>query len=234
MIVGVRLRLLGAISKGLFIICVPILFLSLTIGWEIGSFWPYRYCFEKYNVSRATGLSRSELENVATKLTSYFGSTEDYVQVTLVRDGQSIELFTPEEVIHFSDVKELVRLNRRLALAALGYVLIFAAVSLILKRRKCWRQLGRALIAGGGATLTLMLVVGLVVMLDFDWFFLQFHLLSFSNEYWSSAGYMVLLFPQGFWYDMALFTALITCGLALVFGGVGFGLLGFARKKLES
>jgi hypothetical protein len=89
-------------------------------------------------------------------------------------------------------------------------------------------------VAGGGLTLALVLGLGLAAVIDFDWLFLRFHLLSFSNDYWSSSGYMPLLFPADFWYDMARFTGLIVGGLGLVLGGLGFGWLRFSRRHLAS
>jgi integral membrane protein (TIGR01906 family) len=63
-----------------------------------------------------------------------------------------------------------------------------------------------------------MLALGLGMLLGFDQLFLQFHLISFTNEFWQldpSKDYLIMLFPQGFWYDATLF-----CTLATVIGAV--------------
>ena len=70
-----------------------------------------------------------------------------------------------------------------------------------------------------------MLVLGLVIAFDFEDFFLQFHLLSFANDFWilnPATDYLIMLFPQGFWFDAALFCALAAAAGALVLGGVGW------------
>jgi integral membrane protein (TIGR01906 family) len=225
------LRFLQVIARALFIIAVPVFLLSATVGWEITSLWTYRYSFEKYNISELTGLSPTELERVATGLAGYFRFDEDYVSITVVKDGQSFDIFNQGEIIHFKDVKNLVLLGNRLGHIALGYLLAFTAVSLLWRRKRYWPDLGRVLVGGGLATLILMLLTGLMAAINFDWFFLQFHLLSFTNEYWLSSGYMPILFPQGFWYDMALFTALVTAGLAVLSMVVGWGWLRFVRRQ---
>ncbi len=225
------MRLLRVVARVLFIIAVPVFLLSVTVGWEITSLWTYRYSFEKYNISELTGLPPTELEKVATGLAGYFRSDEDYVSITVVKDSQSFDIFNRGEVIHFKDVKGLILLGNRLGRIVLGYLLAFAAVSLLWRRKRYWPDVGWALVAGGAATLGLMLLTGLMVAVNFDWFFLQFHLLSFSNEYWLSSGYMPILFPQGFWYDMARFTALITAGLAIVCIAAGWGWLRFVRMN---
>lgn len=228
------MRLLRAIARALLIIAIPVFLLSATLSWEITSLWTYRYSFEKYNISELTDLPPRELEKVAAGLGSYFRSDEDYVSITVVKDGQSFEIFNRGEIIHFKDVKDLVLLGNRLGRAALGYMLAFASVSLLWQQKRGWPELGRALVGGGVAALVLMLVTGLVAAVNFEWFFLQFHLLSFTNEYWMSSGYMPILFPQGFWYDMALFTALIIAGLAAICIAAGLGWLRFIRMRISS
>ena len=79
-----------------------------------------------------------------------------------------------------------------------------------------------------------MLALGLSALFGFDQLFYQFHLLSFSNEFWQldpAKDYLIMLFPGGFWYDAALFCALATVGLAVILGGVAGGYLIFSRKK---
>ena len=76
-----------------------------------------------------------------------------------------------------------------------------------------------------------MLALGIGVLLGFDEIFLQFHLLFFSNEFWSAEGYMVLLFTEEFFYDAALFCALGSGGVALILGGASGGWLLFSRKR---
>jgi integral membrane protein (TIGR01906 family) len=71
-------------------------------------------------------------------------------------------------------------------------------------------------------------------MLDFDRFFLQFHLISFANDLWQldpTKDYLIMLFPQGFWYDATLFCALGTVVMAVVLAGMAGGYLLLIRRK---
>ena len=218
------MRILGITAKCLFMVCLPVLLLTASIGWAVNSPWLYEYGFEKYDVSQTTGLAEVELEDVATGLISYFNSDEEYV---------SLELFTPEEIIHFRDVKGLIRLDYWVALGTLIYALVYVGVSLFWRKRKYWRQLAWGMVGGSGLTLALMLMLGLGTLLGFDQLWLQFHLLFFSNEFWSAEGYMLMLFPQGFWYDATLFCALATVGLAIILGGLAGGYLYFKRNYIN-
>ena len=218
------MRILGITAKCLFMVCLPVLLLTASIGWAANSLWLYQYGFENNDVSQTTGLAEVELEKVATGLISYFNSDEEYV---------SLELFTPEEIIHFRDVKGLIRLDYWVALGTLTYALAYAGVSLFWRKRKYWRQLAWGMVGGSGLTLALMLMLGLGTLLGFDQLWLQFHLLFFSNEFWSAEGYMLMLFPEGFWYDATLFCALATVGLAIIFGGLAGGYLYFKRSHIN-
>ena len=82
-----------------------------------------------------------------------------------------------------------------------------------------------------------MLAMGLGTLLNFDQLFLQFHLFSFTNELWQldpTKDYLIMLFPQGFFYDAAIFCALATAGLAIILGGVAGGYLLFTRRRAAS
>jgi uncharacterized membrane protein len=138
-------------------------------------------------------------------------------------------LFNHNEVLHFQDVKGLVIFNNRLMLGSLG-ILLFG---IIWWQRRDWMSLGKSFLTGGIVTAVMLIVLMVGAGTNFDWLFLQFHLLSFSNNFWYSNGYMTMLFPQGFWYDMAMFTILITSTTAALIGGAGYALMHFMKKKEE-
>jgi integral membrane protein (TIGR01906 family) len=231
------LKILGIAAKWLFMLCLPLLLLTASIGWAANSPWLYKYGFDKYNVSQTTGLVHSELEKVATGLISYFNSSEESISLTVIKDGEPFELFNQREVSHLRDVKGLIWLDYWVLLGTLIYALGYAGVSLFWRKRRYWQRLAQGMVGGGGITLFLMLALGLGTLLNFDQLFLQFHLVSFTNELWQldpAKDYLLMLFPQGFWYDATLFCSLVTAGGAVVLGGVGGGYLLFSRNKAIS
>ncbi len=110
---------------------------------------------------------------------------------------------------------------------------VYAGISLFWRRRKYWRQLALAIVGGSGITLALMLALGLGTLSDFGQLFYQFHLLFFTNEFWSAEGYMLLLFPQPFFFDAALLCALATVMLAIILGGISGSYLLLSRSKTK-
>jgi integral membrane protein (TIGR01906 family) len=232
-----KLRILGITTKWLFMLCLPILLLTTSIGWAANSLWLYKYGFSKYDVSQTTGLADSELEKASIGLISYFNSNEEYISLTVVKDGEPFELFNEKEIIHLKDVKGLIWLDYWVLLGTLIYALGHAGVILLWRKRRYWRRLAWGVVGGGGITLILMLALGLGTLLGFDQLFWQFHLISFANELWMldpTKDYLIMLFPQGFWYDATVFCALTTAGMAIILGGVAGGYLWFSgnRSKL--
>jgi len=216
-------RILGIAAQWLFILCLPVLLLTASIGGAVNSLWLYKHGFHQYNISQATGLADAELENAAKGLIGYFNSDEEYISLTVVKDDQSFELFNQREIIHLKDVKGLIWLDYWVLLGTLLCALGYAGVSLFWRKRRYWRRLAWGAIGGGGVTLALMLALGLGTLLGFEQLFLQFHLISFANDFWlldPSKDYLIMLFPQGFWYDATLFCALATVVGAVILGGV--------------
>ena len=223
-------------AKWIFILCLPILLLTASIGWGVNSHWLYKYGFEKYNVSQTTGIAEVELEKAAAGLISYFNSGDEPIHLIVVKDGDPFELFNQREVIHLRDVKGLIRLDYWVLLGTLIYALAYAGVSLFWQRKRYWRRLAWAVVGGDGITLALVLAIGLGILLNFDQLFLQFHLLSFTNELWQldpAKDYLIMLFPGDFWYDAAIFCAGITAGLAIILGGVAGGYLIAKRRAIQ-
>jgi integral membrane protein (TIGR01906 family) len=215
------LTIVSAAAKWLFVLCLPVLLLSASIGAAVNSLSLYKYGFDKYGAAATTGLAEAELEKAARGLIGYFNSGQEYITVTVAKDGQTMALFNQREVIHLRDVRGLIRLDYWVLLGALVYTLAYLSLTV---RRKSWRQLASGLIGGSVSTLALMAALGIGALFNFDRLFLQFHLLSFSNDFWlldPSRDYLIMLFPRGFWLDATIVCAIATVIGAVILGGVG-------------
>jgi len=219
------LRVLGNIAKWLFIFSLPALLISATVNFEFNSLWLYRNGFEKYNVSEATGLDKAELEKVAGGLIDYFNSRDEYISLTVVKDGEPLELFNQREVAHLKDVKALMQLNHRLLLGTAVYVGVYAGISLFWRRKRYRRQLAWATVIGSSIALGMIIALGAgSMLLDFNELFTRFHLVAFTNELWMldpATDYLIMLFPEGFWYDSAVLLGQITAAAAGRLCGLG-------------
>jgi len=210
-------------AQWLFILCLPVLLLTASVSGAMNCRWLYQYGFNKYDISRVTGIEPPELKKAANGLIHYFNSGEEYINLTVIKDGKPFVLFNEREAAHLKDVKGLFRLVYKLLLGTPIYALLYVGVTWA--RRQDRRRLAKGLVFGGGLTLLLMLALGLLIAFDFDQFFLQFHLLSFANDFWMlnpATDYLIMLFPQGFWFDATLVCALGTAAGAIILGGLGW------------
>jgi len=233
----ILVRILAIAARWLFMLLLPLLLLSASIGWLANSEWLYQYSFNKYNVGQTTGLSDAELGKVAAELTDYFNSDAEYISLTVTKDGELFELFNQREIIHLKDVKGLIRLDYLILLNTLIYILGYAGITLLWRGKSLRQQLAQGLIGGSIITLALMLGLGIGTLFNFDNLFWQFHLISFSNNYWllnPARDYMIMLFTRGFFYDVTVICATITTALALGLGAVGWGYLKSQYKLPET
>jgi integral membrane protein (TIGR01906 family) len=206
------------IARWIFILCLPVLFFTAAVAWGFNSQWLYDYGFQKYGVSQATGLSGAELDKVGKGFIDYINSGDEYWHITVSSGGTSFELFTEEEQIHFRDVKGLVRLDYRAMAIVLILVLAYALTSIFWRRGRYLRSLAQS-------------VISILSLVNFDQLFLRFHYMVFTNPYWSSEGYMLLLFPGGFWSDIVLIGIGFMAGLAIISGVAAFVYLRLKRNR---
>ncbi|MFC2043602.1 TIGR01906 family membrane protein [Chloroflexota bacterium] len=225
-----RLKIISIPARWLFILCLPILLLTAGISWTTNSLWLYKYGFQKFGVNQTTGLTTSELEKVAIVLIDYFNSGEEYVSLAVTKQDKTFTLFNQREIAHLKDIKGLIWLDYWVLLGTLVSILTYVVASLLWW--KDWRRLARGVFTGTSLSLALMIALGMGTLLGFDQLFLQFHLISFSNELWQldpTKDYLIMLFPRGFFYDAALLFAGVTSGLALILCGMARGYLHFSR-----
>ena len=213
------MKILATLAKWLFILCLPALLITAAIRIEFSSLRLYMDGFEKYNISQTTGLSEPELKKAANGLINYyFNSDEEYISLTVLKDGEPFELFNQREVGHLKDVKALVQLNSRLLLGTAIYIGVYAGMCLFWRRKKYLRNLARGTAIGSAVTLGMIVALGVGSMVgSFDQLFLQFHFLAFTNELWMldpTKDYLIMLFPEGFWFDAAMLFGQITTGAA--------------------
>ena len=93
-------------------------------------------------------------------------------------------------------------------------------------------ELAWLLLLGGGLTALLLAAFGLLALAGFDTLFLRFHELAFSNDFWRldpRRDYLVLLFPQNFWFDATIWFSLRALAGGLLLAAAGGGWLAWRR-----
>lgn len=212
------------VAATLFVIAVVVALLLTNV--RIAATQPaiYEYSFSQYDAVETTGVARSELDRAAREIVEYFGSghvPDLIIAVTIA--GQSQSLFNEREILHMRDVRELFRGAFRVQELALIYIVGYVGIVAFRRRRRALDHVARLALSAGALTVGLIGATGVAVLIGFHWLFTQFHLLSFSNDFWRldpRTDRLIQMFPDGFWFDVTIGVAVITLveGLLIVGG----------------
>ena len=230
------MKIAVTVTRVIFVICLPVLLLTAVIAGEVNCSWLYTHGFEKYDVKQSLAdnglnLTDADMAGIARGFIHYFNSSEEYINLTVQQNNKTVNLFNNEEIIHFKDVKKLFRFDYNVLLGTFSYCLVFSLVSFFWKKGKNRKNLASDTIKGSVLTLGLMFLLGIGTLLDFNNLFYQFHLLVFTNNFWSAEGNMLLLFPDGFWYDAAIYIVITIALLAIILGGLSWIYLNNNKRK---
>ena len=230
------MKIIQNIIYYLFVCCLPALLITSTICCEVNELSLYEYGFDKYEISQDTGIDKIQLRSVAQHLIDYFNLRADTVQITVVKGDEEFNLFNERELIHLSDVRSLIQLDYWVQ-RGVFLLIVVCALALFFGFRVGWRILVRGLFWGSFITMGLMVALAIWAFFGFERLFILFHLVSFTNEYWildPARDYLIRLFPEGFFYDAALFGFGAIMLEALLIGGIAFGILrlrGWERRE---
>lgn len=209
-------RWVGRAGAVLFVVAVPLALVGTNVRVLFTAEPLYRFAVEQYNVPGVTGIPRAEIDRSMAEIRDYFSNDQQLLRITVTDDrGRTNPLFTPREVIHMRDVKHLVRAIFALQTAALVYGAFYAAVRLLVQRRAAWAGLARLSRMSALGTLAIGVALGVTTLVGFDRLFVQFHQLSFSNDFWMLdplQDRLVQMFPFDFW----LVSTVILVGMTIV------------------
>ncbi len=217
----------GWVVWALFIMAVPLFLITGSVTWAFNSPGLYNDGFEKYSISRISGITDSDLRQVGADIRGYINSGDEPLNVRTRILGTEQDLFNDREIAHMRDVKRLVWGVYILALASAVYLAAMVAAGFARQRGRFVEPLAKRAIYGGGLTLGLLVVFGILALVDFESLFIKFHQLSFANDFWQldpRTDYLVRIFPDGFWIDATVWVAVRTIagGFALTVAGSAY------------
>jgi integral membrane protein (TIGR01906 family) len=228
------LAFLGGVATGLAVLALPLALITGSVRATTLDRGFYLAEFERYRIGQTTGLSPDELRSVTDAFLAYFQAPAGRMDVRVVRGNAVEPLFGEREIVHMEDVQALMHLTFGAQRLALGFLMLYVLGGLVLRRRQFLPTLGGVLAAGGGLTIAALGIVGLLAISDFQWLFLQFHLVSFTNDLWlldPERHNLIRLFPQEFFFDAAVRTVVLAVIQALVLSLLGLLLLWLARRR---
>ncbi|MBI2966122.1 MAG: TIGR01906 family membrane protein [Chloroflexi bacterium] len=214
-----------------FAVALPVLLISGNVRSLVTSTILYDYGWWRYDTSGRTGLPPDQLDSIAEQFRDYFTGADEFLDLRADREGgRQEELLSEREVLHMRDVKALVR--RVFAAEWVAGVLagIYVVAGFATLRGRFWPVLRRTLKYSAAGSLIAIAIIGVAALINFDAAFTLFHLIGFSNDLWQLnpyRDYLLLLFPEGFFFDATMAIAIMT---ALEFGVAVAGIGWFERK----
>ena len=220
------MSLLRPAAAFIFIAAIPIFLVLTNVRIATTEQRVYEYSFSRYDAEDVTGIERSELDRAASEIIGYFRDGDaDALDIRVVDAGEIVPLFNQREVLHMRDVRDLIRATFRLHEIAFVYIVGYIAAVFLWSGERPMRRLAREAMIAGGATVGVLAVAAVGVLVGFDSLFTQFHLLSFSNDFWKlspARDHLIQMFPQGFWFDVTLAVGVITIVQGLAILGAGW------------
>lgn len=224
-----RLRWL---PTALFVLAVPVFLVTGGLTWAFNNVGLYEGGFEKYRISRASGITGEDLRQVALDLRGYFNSTDEPLNIRTRIFGAERGLFNEKEIHHMRDVKRLLWGVYAVFGVSAALLAVLLAAGFARERGAHLQALAKRLMWGGALAVALLALFGIVASVGFDALFLLFHRVSFANDFWRldpRTDYLVLLFPQGFWFDATMWVALRTLAGGIILAAAGGGYLAWRR-----
>lgn len=173
----------------------------------------------RHEVAHELGAAQAEVDRVTGEILVdlYVGGSFEVA----LEGGQP--LLDERERSHMGDVSRLVQL----LIAAAAFAAVMAVVMGTWLRGERRRQ-GRIMVAAAGSVGALALVLAIVFAVAFEPAFLAFHAIFFPPDTYlfAEGSQLIVLFPQGFWFDAALVAGALVILTALV-----VTLIGFARWR---
>ena len=207
----------------LFVVALPLLIISTNLRLMVTDRDFLLAGFRDNRVDLVTGISQPELTRVADAFVAYFQAPPGRMDVQVTINGQRRALFNDRELTHMEDVQALIQTFFRLQIIAAVVVAARLVVALAVERSAV--TLGRDMLISSLLTVALVLAVGALSFVDFTDLWTRFHQIAFRNDLWlldPRTDYLIMLFPEPFWFTGTLRMAIGTAVPTLLIGIVGF------------
>ncbi|MDP2659404.1 MAG: DUF1461 domain-containing protein, partial [Dehalococcoidia bacterium] len=174
------------------------------------------------------------LDRATGELIDYFNSARDLPNIMVTAGGRTFPLFDERDSVHLRDVRDLIQLDYLAQAVSLAYVAVFSLAFLFRRAGRPLADLSRAWVSGCIFSAAVILAIGIAMLFDFDQLFLQFHLISFSNDFWvldPATSYLIRMVPEGFFFDLALWAAGLALAESAALALVGVAVLAWQKRR---
>ncbi|HEY89016.1 MAG TPA: DUF1461 domain-containing protein [Thermoflexia bacterium] len=204
--------------KAIFLLMIPVLLIVgavrvVTFPWFPA--WEYRRA-----TFPAAPLPAGERSRLARECIIFLNAPRDIERLAGLRLPDGAAAFNERELHHMSDVKEVYD---ALSVAALVALVLVVSAGGVLQRRGSGAEVWGALSSGALMTLSALSLLGMLMWLSWDDFFVGLHRLLFPAGSWlfQYTDTLIRLFPMRFWQDAGLAVVGVIAVLAFTLALVG-------------
>lgn len=165
------------------LIIIAVLFTSLQICVNQRN-WYYE-SYVKYGTAKETLISDEEMTEAIFRLIDYMEGRADSIQLSVVENGQTVEMYNRQEIDHMVDVRALYQAWRAVrTYGGILAVMIIAVCMATLPKGERMGMLCRGFLIAAAVFGAVLIVLGIWVAVDFNSFWTEFHHLFFTNDLW--------------------------------------------------
>lgn len=173
------------------------------------------------DTSREIKMSQSDLSSVTQELIDYLHGEKLELNVKAKVAGKKRTIFTKRERQHMVDVKALYQ-NALLVrnIAAIAALILFGLCMLLVRHERL-HFFAKAINVSLAIIGCIILAIALWMLIDFDSFWTQFHLIFFRNDLWMldpAESVMIQMFPLQFWLALCKSIAIQFVGIFAALG----------------
>lgn len=186
----------------------------------------YAKMYHKLNTAQTIRITEAELNEATDVLIDYIKDDRQTLDLSVSVDGRDVQMFNQKEKDHMVDVKALYLGAVHFRNIAMIFVAFMVLVSLgsgdylnFVLSRDIWKA--SLLILG-----SVVGIVGLYALIDFQAFWISFHQLVFTNDLWllnPNVDRLIMMVPEPFFMGLVYriilaIGAIIAGAIAVLFG----------------
>lgn len=195
----------------------------------------YKKSFVRYDSIQATGMDNKSLEHIIKDVLKYLEDDREELDTKATIKGKTGEVFGSREKVHMIDVKELFLKGK--VLRDISLVSLITMTWFLIKEDRYWKKsISGTLLYTSVINMLFLFILLLLVKIDSEECFTQFHAIFFDNDLWKlnpDADILVQMFPESFFYNTGARIAFYFAISLTVLGLLGLSGLYFLNRTQD-
>lgn len=191
----------------------------------------YKDFYAQSGLAEELGVKEETLNEAMEMMLGYLDGSRDSMDGTMVRNGETVEVYNTREKLHMKDVRQLYRNALLAGWISLAGFFVLGLLLWVLDRSSWLFFACRGIVQAAACFLVMLCVIAFWCLTNFDSFWTSFHLLFFDNDLWllnPATDFMIDICPENLFFGMVMRIV----GLFLVFfAPVTGGALWLLKRK---